>query len=207
MTNDLATIHVVDDDEAARESLVFLLTAADFPVQGYASAQAFLQAGLDLGTGCLITDVRMPDIDGIELLRRLRQRSGAMPVIVITGHGDLPLAVEAIKLGAVDFIEKPFDSEVLLAAVRLALAVGSSPQEQDDKCAAIRERLNGLTARERQVLDGLVVGNPNKVIAGDLSISPRNVEVLRASIMTKMDVRGLSGLVRMVLLANHESDT
>jgi len=194
-------VHVIDDDDAARDALTFLLSAADFPVRSYSSAQAFLESIPRDDGGCVITDVRMPDIDGIELLRRLKHKEVSWPVIVITGHGDVPLAVEAMKLGAVDFIEKPYEGEVLLGAVRFALTARVTNVQRDAERIGFQERISSLSSRERQVLDGLVGGKPNKIIAHDLGISPRTVEIYRANVMTKMQAKSLSHLVRMVLVA------
>jgi two-component system response regulator FixJ len=192
---------VVDDDDAVRQSLEFLLKSAKFQVKVYESAAAFL-AGLPVtGAGCIVTDVRMPEMSGIDLLRRLKELGVDLPVIVITGHGDVPLAVEAMKAGAADFIEKPFDDQLLLDALRSALAGRSSDSKRQAERAEIQERLASLSARERQVLEGLVNGHANKVIAHDLGISPRTVEIYRANLMTKMNAPSLSDLVRMALIA------
>lgn len=193
-------VHVIDDDSAMRESLAFLLAAAQVKVQTHDSALAFLDVLPTLKGGCIVTDVRMPGMSGIELLRHLRELKVSIPVIIITGHGDVPLAVEAMKFGAADFIEKPFDDEVLLAAVRGALDNRSKDDEQQAVRAAITDRLAGLSNRERQVLEGLVAGQPNKTIAYDLGISPRTVEIYRANVMTKMEAGSLSDLVRMALI-------
>jgi two-component system response regulator FixJ len=194
-------VHVIDDDSAVRESLAFLLGTADISVKTYDSAVSFLAAlPVDDG-GCIVTDVRMPNISGIELLQRLQERSVQIPVIVITGHGDVPLAVEAMKLGAIDFLEKPFDDEVLLSSVKSAFERRRLDDGQERKVAEIKSRLESLSPRERQVLDGLVAGHPNKTIAFDLGISPRTVEVYRANLMTKMEAASLSDLVRMAILA------
>jgi two-component system response regulator FixJ len=196
-----AIVHVIDDDEAVRDSLRFLLEAAKLPVRTYESATSFMGALAEIGAGCVITDVRMPDMSGIDLLRQLRTHPARLPVIVITGHGDIPLAVEAMKIGAIDFFEKPFDDESLLAAVRAALSRGERDLRRDADKAAIHNKIASLSTRERQVLDGLVAGNPNKIIAFDLGISPRTVEIYRANVMTKMDASSLSELVRMALVA------
>jgi two-component system, LuxR family, response regulator FixJ len=195
-------VHVIDDDEAVRESLAFLLRSAKVAVQTYESAVAFLESSSGLTTGCIITDVRMPGIDGLELLRRLRQQDNKVPVIVVTGHGDIPLAVEAMKIGAADFLEKPFDDEALLASVRAALSRNNKDAQHDAERCAIHQRLAALSNRERQVLEGLVAGLPNKTIAHDLGISPRTVEIYRANVMTKMEAKSLSELVRMALIAD-----
>lgn len=193
-------VHVIDDDEAVRDSLSFLLRAADFNVVTHQSATHFLQGLTRDVDGCVITDVRMPDMSGLDLLRELRDQACMVPVIVMTGHGDIQLAVEAMKAGAVDFLEKPFDEGRVLTAVRSALAARRVQDERVGRLHEIEERLESLTQRERQVLDGLVAGRPNKTIAHDLGISPRTVEVYRANVMTKMQAGSLSELVRMVLL-------
>ena len=198
---DDAAVHVIDDDEALRDSLSFLLTSADIPVTTYASAIAFLEALPAISAGCVVTDVRMPEMSGIDLLKHLRTGGSNLPVIVITGHADVPLAVAAMRLGAVDFLEKPFDDEVLVATVRSALAHQRGIDRGQARKAEVQGRLDSLSTRERQVLDGLVAGNPNKTIAYDLGISPRTVEIYRANVMTKMNARSLSDLVRMALVA------
>jgi two-component system, LuxR family, response regulator FixJ len=196
-----AVVHVIDDDDAMRQSLAFLLATANVKVATYESAITFLNALPDIAAGCIITDVRMPEVSGIELLQRLRDLNVTLPVIVITGHADVPLAVEAMKGGAADFIEKPFDDEVLLAAVRSALDRMQESSKRDAERAHVNERLAALSNRERQVLEGLVAGHPNKTIAFDLGISPRTVEIYRANVMTKMQAASLSDLVRMALIA------
>ncbi|MBD8907581.1 response regulator FixJ [Methylorubrum zatmanii] len=195
-----ALVHVVDDDGAVRQSLAFLLGTDGLAVRLHESAGAFLAAVSD-PAGCIVTDVRMPEIDGIEFLRRLRQRGAMPPVIVMTGHADVPLAVAAMKAGAVDFIEKPFDDEILLASVRAALARREREAGLAARTQAVRERIATLSERERQVLDGLVAGHANKVIGLDLGISPRTVEIYRANVMTKLQAASLSDLVRMALIA------
>jgi len=165
------------------------------------TASAFLAVAPTVGSGCIITDVRMPGISGIDLLRRLKEMGIRLPVIVITGHGDVPLAVEAMKFGALDFLEKPFDDDVLLASVRSALDRSEASAQLETERAEIRARIALLTNREHEVLDGLVAGHPNKIIAFDLKISPRTVEIYRANVMTKMKAGSLSELVRMVLVA------
>ncbi|MBV9835886.1 MAG: response regulator transcription factor FixJ [Alphaproteobacteria bacterium] len=193
-------VHVIDDDIDVRQSLAFLLSTAGLPVRVHDSAVAFLEALPAADDGCIVTDVRMPEIDGLELQRRLRAQGNSMPVVVMTGHGDVALAVEAMKAGAVDFIEKPFDDEVLLAAIRTALAQRNSTRERGSQLDEIRARMKLLSERERQVLDGLVAGKPNKIIAYELGISARTVEIYRANVMTKMQADSLSHLVRMALL-------
>jgi len=194
-------VHVIDDDEALRESLAFLLRAAQLEVKSYSSAKAFLDTLPDESLGCVITDVRMPDISGIDLLRRLKELKIGVPVIVVTGHGDVALAVEAMKIGAADFFEKPFDDDLLLASVRSALREQEGEKKRYAERAEIESRIAALSPRERDVLTGLVEGRANKQIAFDLGISPRTVEIYRANLMNKMQADSLSDLVRMALVA------
>jgi two-component system response regulator FixJ len=195
-----AIVHVIDDDDAVRDSLAFLFESVDLPVRTYSSAGAFLAEAATFAGGCVITDVRMPEMNGIELLKRLREIGITLPVIVITGHADIALAVEAMKSGAVDFMEKPFDDEALLRAVRAALVRHGKAVAEGQEKVAIRQRLATLSNREHQVLEGLVSGHANKRIAHDLDISPRTVEIYRAHVMTKMEAASLSELVRMALV-------
>jgi two-component system response regulator FixJ len=197
-----AYVCLIDDDDAMRDSLAFLLDAAGITSRTYDSAQAYAAAPPEEPPGCIVTDIRMPGMSGVDLLRQLRQNGNAVPVIIITGHGEVPLAVEAMKLGAVDFIEKPFEEETLLSAVNTALKQRATADEARAERAAVAARLATLSARERQVLERLVSGSPNKTIAYDLGISPRTVEVYRANLMTKMNASSLSDLVRMALLAD-----
>ncbi|MGZ8387743.1 MAG: response regulator FixJ [Rhodoplanes sp.] len=199
-------VHVIDDDEAVRRSLEFLLHSARFKTRTYETALAFLNALPDIPSGCIVTDVKMPEMSGVELLRHLRQKNLRIPVIIITGHADVPMAVEAMKSGAADFLEKPFDDEVLLSAVRSALATVENASQREIERAELQERFATLSRRERQVLDGLVAGKPNKTIAFDLGISPRTVEIYRANVMTKMRAVSLSELVRMTLIAGFPPD-
>jgi len=201
MPTDDAIVHVIDDDEASRQSLAFLLESAKIAVQTHPSAATFLERMSGTGAGCVVTDVRMPGMSGIDLLRRLKELGIEVPVIVITGHGDVPLAVEAMKIGAADFLEKPFDDEVLLASVRSALRRGEGESTRRRERGEIGARLAALSNRERDVLTGLLAGRANKQIAYDLGISPRTVEIYRANLMNKMHAGSLSELVRMALFA------
>ena len=196
-----AVVHLIDDDEAVRQALAFMLTASGFAVRIYELATAFLEVTATLQPGCIVTDVRMPGMDGLELQRQLRARKISMPVIVITGHGNVPLAVEAMKEGAVDFIEKPFSKEMLLSAIKIAVDQQSRNTRRDEEVREIQTKLATLSTREREVLEGLVAGQPNKTIAYDLKISARTVEVHRANLMMKMSATSLSDLVRMTFVA------
>jgi two-component system, LuxR family, response regulator FixJ len=197
-----ATIHIVDDDAAVRDSLRLLLETSGFATVAYESGDAFLATMPARPQGCLVIDVRMPGRGGVEVQEELGARGVKLPVIVMTGHADVPLAVRAMKAGAVDFVEKPFGDQLIIAAIRRALELGASAREQDAAAAGIAQRLALLTQRERQVLDALVQGHPNKVIAYELSISPRTVEIHRSRVMDKMQARSLSELVRMALAAD-----
>lgn len=200
MRSERTVVHIIDDDEALRDSLTFLLLTVQIEAQTYASAAAFLEKLPEIGLSCVITDVRMPGLSGIDLLKRLRELKIDVPVIVITGHADVPLAVEAMKFGAIDFLEKPFDDDVLLASVQSALRQWSGETKRHLERAVIESRLAVLSNRERDVLNGLVAGRANKQIAFDLGISPRTVEIYRANLMDKMQAASLSELVRMALI-------
>ena len=199
--SDKTVVHVVDDDAAMRDSLAFLLDVNGFKPLVYDSAGALLAASPIDALSCVVSDIRMPGMNGIELVRELKGKGSACPVILVTGHGDVALAVEAMKAGAVDFIEKPFDDAVLLGAIRTALE--APPATQGDSAAKLEAeaRLAELSPRERDVLRGLVAGKINKVIAHDLSISPRTVEVYRANLMAKTGARSMSELMRIALAA------
>lgn len=201
MPSDKMLVHIIDDDQAMRESLVFLFRTAHIAAETFASGPAFLASLPDDRLRCVITDVRMPEMSGLELLRRLREMKIVVPVIVITGHADVPLAVEAMKFGAIDFLEKPFDDEVLLASVRAALERQQGETKRHAERSDIESRIAALSNRERDVLIGLVAGRANKQIAYDLGISPRTVEIYRANLMDKMQAGSLSDLVRMALIA------
>jgi two-component system response regulator FixJ len=194
-------VQIIDDDDALRDSLIFLLSSVGIEAKSYDSAAAFLNDPQRTISGCIITDVRMPGMNGIDLLHKLKSEGVSVPIIVMTGHGDVPLAVEAMKLGAFDFIEKPFDEDALLTSVRGALGVQEKHAREESQRQEIENRLVQLSTRERQVLDGLVVGQANKVIAFELGISPRTVEIYRANVMTKMQANSLSDLVRMALVS------
>ena len=193
-----AVVHIIDDDAAMRDSLAFLLQVNRIPYRIFESAVAFLD-DLPEDGGCVLSDVRMPQMNGIEMVRKLKERDYRAPIIVMTGHADVPLAIEAMKAGVFDFIEKPFDEDLLLQALRAALEKGKAQSEQDEALATTRRHIAALSPRERDVLEGLVDGKANKVIAFDLGISPRTVEIYRANLMTKMQARSLSELVRMAL--------
>jgi two-component system response regulator FixJ len=197
MANDM--VHLIDDDEDVRRALAFLLGTAGLAVKVYESATSFLAQDLAALAGCVVSDVRMPGIDGLELVRRLAASGVRLPVVVMTGHADVAMAVEAMKAGAIDFIEKPFADEVLLSAIQAAFS--REERRPGDKDPHVQARLDSLTPREKQVLDGLLAGHPNKTIAFDLGLSPRTVEVHRANVMTKMGASSLSELVRMALRA------
>ncbi len=196
-----AIVYVIDDDESARQSLEFLLDVAEIQVRSFSSADAFVKSAPPLAGACIVTDVRMPGMSGIELAARMSDGDGGAPVIVITGHADVPLAIQAMKAGAADFIEKPFDDEAILSAIRTALARRGEEEEGQSQRREVVARIETLSRREREVVDGLVEGKANKVIAIDLDISPRTVEVYRANAMMKMQAKTLSDLVRMMTIA------
>ncbi|MDE1934747.1 response regulator FixJ [Bradyrhizobium sp.] len=198
---DKTVIHVIDDDAAMRDSLAFLLDVNGFQAEVFESANTFIAKAMNNAPACVVSDIRMPGMNGIELVRKLKTDGISCPVILITGHGDVALAVEAMKAGAVDFIEKPFDDAILLGAIRSALE--SRPASQGDSAARTeaQARLAELSPRERDVLQGLVAGKINKVIAHELSISPRTVEVYRANLMAKTGARSVSELMRIALAA------
>jgi two-component system response regulator FixJ len=195
-------VHIIDDDEAMRDSLNFLLDTAGVEARTYDGPMAFLKIAGTLTSGCVVTDVRMPEMSGLDLLRRLKDLGVPLPVIVMTGHGDVPLAVEAMKAGAVDFLEKPFDDEVFLTSVHAALGAQARVDLRDAERLKFEQMLAGLSPREKDVLRGVVAGKLNKIIAFELGISHRTVEVYRAKVMTKTGAASLSELVRMALLAN-----
>ncbi|WP_091736906.1 response regulator FixJ [Phenylobacterium immobile] len=197
-------VHLIDDDDAIRASLGFVLEVNDLPARTYASPLDFLNIVGAIKSGCIVTDVRMPQMSGLELVTKLRDQGVALPVVVITGHGDVAMAVEAMRAGVFDFLEKPFDDQALLRSVRGAL----ESQGKADRHMADRERFNqmyaSLSPREREVLGGVITGKMNKVIAYELGISPRTVEVYRANVMSKTQAHNLSELVRMAVLAGYD---
>jgi len=201
MTQPEPVVCVIDDDDAARQSLEFLLTTAGVNVRTFESAKQFLQAMPEIRSGCIVTDVRMPEISGIDLLREVKRLNVGLPVIVITGHGDVALAVEAMKIGAIDFLEKPFNDDLLLTSVRAAIQKDALAARHNAEVSEVQNKLASLSARERQVLEGLVAGKANKIIAFNLGISPRTVEIYRANVMTKMAANSLSDLVRSAITA------
>lgn len=199
-----AMVHVIDDDDGVRDSLAMLLEASGFTVIAYASATEFLDGLSTAPSGCVITDVQMPEISGLDLLRRLSDRLPQFPVIVLTGAADVAMAVEALKNGALDLIEKPYAAETIITAVRQALARLEVRSGRDSRRSENAERIAALSAREREVLEGVLAGGSNKEIARDLGISPRTVEAYRANLMMKMGAESLSELVRMAIEARTE---
>ena len=198
---DRGRVYVIDDDEAMRDSLHFLLDTANYRVTLFETAVAFLDALPGLAFGCVVSDVRMPGLDGIELLKRMKADHSTFPIVIMTGHGDVPLAVEAMRAGVIDFLEKPFDDEALLKSIRMALDAQAKTDAQHAEQQRFEQMLQTLSAREREVLSGVVAGKMNKVIAYELGISVRTVEVYRANVMSKTQAHGLSELVRIALLA------
>jgi len=194
-------IHLVDDDEAIRRSAGFMLKTSGFRVQSYESGDHLLKSAASLEPGCILLDIRMPGMDGLEVQQALKERGVGLPVVIMTGHGDVTLAVQAMKAGAVDFIEKPFEKAVLLGAIDQAFSRLDRSSEARERAKEAEVQLNGLTAREREVLDGLAQGLPNKTIAYDLGISPRTVEIHRANLMSKLGVRSLSEALRIAFAA------
>jgi two-component system, LuxR family, response regulator FixJ len=199
VTNTRPTVFIVDDDTAVRDALKFLLRSVGHPVEAFSSAQDFLDAYRDDRPGCLVLDIRMPGMSGLELQEKLVERRSILPIIFITGHGDVPMAVEAMQAGAMDFIQKPFRDQDLLDRINQALEKDAKNRAALGELNVIRERLASLTPREREVMDLVVNGKANKVIAGDLDLSQRTVEIHRARVMEKMQASSLAHLVRMVI--------
>ncbi|MDE2378542.1 response regulator FixJ [Bradyrhizobium sp.] len=199
-------IYVIDDDEAMRDSLQFLLDSSGFNVRLFETAESFLEALPQLEFGCVVSDVRMPGIDGIELLKRMKSEHSPFPIVIMTGHGDVPLAVEAMKLGAVDFLEKPFEDDRLTAMIDSAIRQAEPAARNEAVAQDISARVASLSPRERQVMEGLIAGLSNKLIAREYDISPRTIEVYRANVMTKMQAGSLSELVRLAMRAGMLND-
>ncbi|MET1754529.1 response regulator transcription factor [Novosphingobium sp. RD2P27] len=198
---DKRTIHIVDDEDAIRKSASFMLKTSGFEVAAWASGVEFLRNVKNARPGCILLDVRMPEMDGLEVQQMLIERGVAMPVVILTGHGDVSIAVRAMKAGAIDFIEKPFEKAVLLSAIESAFERLNDAEERVSRAADANLHIAGLTAREQDVLNGLAQGLPNKTIAYDLGISARTVEVHRANLMTKLNVRSLSEALRIAFAA------
>ena len=194
-------VYVIDDDESARSSLEFLLDVAGVRVRSFASGDQFLKSSPPMKRACIITDVRMPGMGGVDLTRRVKDTDPSVPVIVITGHADVPMAIDAMRAGASDFIEKPFEENVIISAIRRALSEKAEGDAAVKERREIEARLSLLSGREHDVVEGLVEGKANKMIAFDLDISPRTVEVYRANAMKKLQAKTLSDLVRMVTIA------
>jgi two-component system response regulator FixJ len=199
-------VYVIDDDEAMRDSLHFLLDSSGYQVKLFDTATGFLEALPRLEFGCVVSDVRMPGIDGIELLKRMKAANNMFPILIMTGHGDVPLAVEAMKLGAVDFLEKPFEDDRLAAMIETAIRQAEPAVKNDAVAHDIARRIATLSPRERQVMNGLIAGLSNKLIAREYDISPRTIEVYRANVMTKMQAGSLSELVRLAMRAGLLND-
>lgn len=199
-----ATVFVVDDDDAVRESLAFLIKSIGLKVENFASAQDFLKSYNPARAGCLVLDIRMPGMSGLELQDKLNQMNSMLPIIFITGHGDVPMAVKAIKAGAADFVQKPFRDQELIDRIREVLEVDASARVEKLQKAEILKRIASLTEREREVMEQVVDGKANKVVAIDLNVSQRTVEIHRANVMDKMKARSLAQLVRLVMKARGE---
>ncbi|GMO39519.1 MULTISPECIES: response regulator FixJ [Bradyrhizobium] len=199
-------IYVIDDDAAMRDSLNFLLDSAGFGVTLFDNAQSFIDALPGLAFGCVVSDVRMPGLDGIELLKRMKAQQSPFPILIMTGHGDVPLAVEAMKLGAVDFLEKPFEDDRLTTMIESAIRQAEPAAKSEAVTQDIAARVTSLSPRERQVMEGLIAGLSNKLIAREYDISPRTIEVYRANVMTKMQANSLSELVRLAMRAGMLND-
>ncbi|MDA9475506.1 response regulator FixJ [Bradyrhizobium sp. CCBAU 65884] len=199
-------VYVIDDDAAMRDSLNFLLDSAGFGVTLFDNAQSFIDALPGLAFGCVVSDVRMPGLDGIELLKRMKAQQSPFPILIMTGHGDVPLAVEAMKLGAVDFLEKPFEDDRLTTMIESAIRQAEPAARSEALTQDIAARVASLSPRERQVMEGLIAGLSNKLIAREYDISPRTIEVYRANVMTKMQANSLSELVRLAMRAGMLND-
>jgi len=195
----LPQVYLVDDDPDVRSAVTLLLKTEDFRVSAFADAGGLLNTLDGTTPGCAVLDVRLPDMDGLSLQRELRNRDIRMPVVFITGHGDIPMAVRAVNEGALDFLEKPFSDDSLIEAVRHALATDAERRAGAAELAQVEERLAALTPRERQVLEALLEGKPNKLIARDLDVSVRTIEIHRGNLMQKMGAKSASHLARLAL--------
>ena len=194
-------VHIVDDEDSIRRSVSFMLKTSGYQVETWSSGQAFLKDVKHAAEGCILLDIRMPEIDGLEVQNALAERGVTMPIVIMTGHGDISIAIRAMKAGAVDFLEKPFEKAVLIAAIEESFERLANATNHSLRATEAETILGALTAREREVLDGLAKGFPNKTIAYDLGISPRTVEVHRANVMTKLEVRSLSDALRIAFAA------
>jgi two-component system, LuxR family, response regulator FixJ len=199
-------VHIVDDDDSVRRSAAFMLKHAGYRVESHVSGVEFLKEAKSAERGCVLLDVRMPEMDGLQVQQEMAARGIDMPVVILTGHGDIALAVRAMRAGAVNFIEKPYEKEELLRAIEEAYTRLDRSHDRDMKSGEARIRLASLTGRERDVLNGLVAGYPNKTIAYDLGISPRTVEIYRANMMEKLRVRSLSEALRIAFIAEEGED-
>jgi two-component system, LuxR family, response regulator FixJ len=198
--NDRRLVHIIDDEESVRNSIGFMLQTTGYAVRTWPSGVAFLRELRNAEPGCILLDIRMPEMDGLQVQQHLNDRGAPMPVIVLTGHGDVNIAVKAMRNGAIDFLEKPFEADQLLSAIETAFE-RSSDGDSANRTDVARTQLASLSAREREVLDGLAAGFPNKTIAYDLGISPRTVEVHRANLMQKLGARSLSEALRVTFTA------
>jgi two-component system response regulator FixJ len=203
---DKKLIHIIDDEDAIRRSASFMLKTSGYAVETWSSGVTFLKEVRHVEHGCILLDVRMPEIDGLEVQRTLVERGVTMPVIILTSHGDVSIAVRAMKMGALEFIEKPFEKAVLIRAIEAAFEQLAATDSASIRAAEAKMILGALTPRERDVLEGLAQGLPNKTIAYDLGISPRTVEVHRANVMTKLNVRSLSDALRIAFAAGMGGD-
>lgn len=206
MSTDRVLVHIVDDEKAVRRSLEFLLTNAGYKVQKWASANAFLKGADKFGSACALIDVRMPGMDGLELQREMQQQGFNFPVIILSGHGDIGMAVKAMQAGSIDFLEKPADRQVILDAIEAAIQSLNDLEQQRGRVQWAKAQLGRLTEREVEVLDGLACGYPNKTIAYDLGISARTVEVYRANAMEKLEVESFAGALRIAFAAGLGSE-
>jgi len=200
MTDSQQIVYIVEDDEAVRDSLEMMLVSMEHKVETFPTANAFLESYSEAMAGCIVLDIRMPGMDGMELQKELNSRNSILPIIFVTGHGDVPMAVEAMQLGAIDFIQKPYREQELLEKIKAALELDAEQRESLTEKKEIIRRLEELTPREKEIMDMMIEGHANKVIAIDLDISQRTVEIHRSRVMHKMGTHSLAHLVRMVLM-------